>query len=978
MRGNAVFDRSQDLASSPTKSPSADVLRTIGAGLAVFALAWGSLMLVRHTGRVAPIWPANALVLVCLLRSRVRRWPVFILAGFLGNVAADLLASTHPSTAVGMSLSNTLEIVVSASGLRRLIGRDIDLSRRRDMVIFGAWAGLFAPTVSACFAMAWLGLPIDWAILPHLGTWLLSDSLGAVIFVPALLTLTPDALRGLWSPRGDRRNLLSFGVLIATTIFAFMQSRYPLLFLILPALLLVTFQFELVGAALGVLLIALLSANFTVAGLGPTTAVHGSPTVQALALQIFLAVAVFSIFPVASALARARQLKTSLATSLEIAETARAESIEAQRWAGMAEQIAGVGYFRLATVGKSSWSSEIYRIHGVDPGCGPLEATIDTVHPEDQSLVVEGLRAAREEGSPFSGQYRILRSDGAWRTVSARTVSERDEAGRITAVIGALVDITVFKQIETAALESEARYRLLADKASDIISRVDMDGCHTYVSPACRQTLGYEPEELSGRLAMEFIHPDDRASLVQACMGQADEGREHAGEPTRYRYRHRAGHWVWLETHPTVIFDAEGNPIEFVMVSRDVTRAKAAEAELMAAREAAEAATQAKGEFLANMSHEIRTPLTSIMGFSSLLKEVAELPQNARHYVQRISTAGQSLLSVVNDILDFSKLEAGQVELDPQPFDPAAFILETTQLLAVQAANKGLDWRTEIDGALPDLVLADSARLRQVLLNLLGNAIKFTSKGAVLVRAAYEAEGVGRLKVSIIDTGVGIPAERRDRLFQRFSQVDGSVSRIHGGTGLGLVICKSLVELMGGDIGVDSAEGRGSTFWFTIDAPLAYAAATDHAGDAALLDAIDEARPAHILIVDDLAVNRELVRAMLTPFGHNFEEADNGVDAVRAALNSGFDLILMDLQMPGMDGFEAARTIRATSVLNRATPIIALSANVLPAHILASQAAGMDDHLGKPIVPSALAAKVAMWAGAKHAPAAHPAAEQAS
>jgi CheY-like chemotaxis protein len=296
-------------------------------------------------------------------------------------------------------------------------------------------------------------------------------------------------------------------------------------------------------------------------------------------------------------------------------------------------------------------------------------------------------------------------------------------------------------------------------------------------------------------------------------------------------------------------------------------------------------------------------------------------------------------------------------------------MLETTQLLAVQATNKGLDWRTEIDPSAPRWVLADSARLRQVMLNLLGNAIKFTAKGGVLVQMGYEAEGPdrlsGRLKVSVIDTGPGVPAERRERLFQRFSQVDGSVSRIHGGTGLGLAICKSLVELMGGEIGVVSEEGRGSTFWFTLPAPIAETTANETAAN---LDEIELSRPAHILIVDDLAVNRELVRAMLTPFGHSFEEADNGAEAVRAAIKSEFDLILMDLQMPGMDGFDAARAIRASAVPNRTTPIIALSANVLPAHMLASQAAGMDDHLGKPIVPMALIAKVALWAGAEHAP----------
>ena len=296
--------------------------------------------------------------------------------------------------------------------------------------------------------------------------------------------------------------------------------------------------------------------------------------------------------------------------------------------------------------------------------------------------------AARGRGKSFAGQYRIGRPDGSWRTVSSRTISERDDSGRVIAVVGTILDITEFKQIEAAALENEARYRLLADKASDVISRVDLEGRHTYVSPASLPMLGYAPEELVGRLVMDFVHPDDFPPLFQAYERLAEEGREHADRPVRYRFRAKSGEWVWLETHPTVVFDDLETPLEFINVSHDITLAKAAEAELLAAREAAETATQAKSEFLANMSHEIRTPLTSIMGFTGLLKEVSDLPENALHYVQRISTAGQSLLSVVNDILDFSKLEAGQVELDPQPFDPTAFITETTQLLAIQAANK--------------------------------------------------------------------------------------------------------------------------------------------------------------------------------------------------------------------------------------------------------------------------------------------------
>jgi CheY-like chemotaxis protein len=355
------------------------------------------------------------------------------------------------------------------------------------------------------------------------------------------------------------------------------------------------------------------------------------------------------------------------------------------------------------------------------------------------------------------------------------------------------------------------------------------------------------------------------------------------------------------------------------------------------------------------MSHEIRTPLTGILGFAGLLEGVDSLPPAAVTYASRIATASRTLLTVVNDILDFSKIEAGQVELDPQAFDPAAFVSETVELVSAQAAEKRLALRAAIDGPLPAAVLADSARLRQILLNLLTNAIKFTEAGEVTVTVAHDGES-GRLRLAVADTGVGIAPEQLHRLFHRFSQADGSISRRYGGTGLGLAICKSLAALMGGEIGVESRPGEGALFWFTVRAPAAKA--TDaHDGETGGFDA----RPARILIVDDSPVNRELVAALLGVLGHDLSEAGGGAEAVEAAARAPFDLILMDLQMPGMDGLAATRAIRAAEGPNRATPIVAVSANILPAHLEACRGVGMDDHIGKPIDTRELLTKVARW-----------------
>ena len=400
--------------------------------------------------------------------------------------------------------------------------------------------------------------------------------------------------------------------------------------------------------------------------------------------------------------------------------------------------------------------------------------------------------------------------------------------------------------------------------------------------------------------------------------------------------------------------------------------------ELRDAKEAAEAASRAKGEFLANMSHEIRTPLNGVIGAIDLLLSTPLSPRQAD--LARVSqSSGRSLLALVGDVLDFAKIEAGRLDLEAVAFDVGACVREAATILSAGAREKGLALDVEVDPAVPSRALGDPTRLRQVLINLVGNAVKFTPSGRVSIRATLDAPretpedggaGTGAtVRFAVTDTGVGIPPDRLDRLFRSFSQADASTTRRYGGTGLGLAICKRLAEMMGGRVGVESAEGRGSTFWFTArlgraapgDRPLQTAPAPVPAAASPPADPVPAAR-GRVLVVDDNPVNRLLATEYLAHAGHACDEAADGAEAVEAVFRRPCDLVLMDCQMPGTDGLEATRLIRrreAAADQGRRVPVIALTAAATPGDRERCVAAGMDGYLTKPIDRAELLREVA-------------------
>jgi signal transduction histidine kinase/ActR/RegA family two-component response regulator len=365
------------------------------------------------------------------------------------------------------------------------------------------------------------------------------------------------------------------------------------------------------------------------------------------------------------------------------------------------------------------------------------------------------------------------------------------------------------------------------------------------------------------------------------------------------------------------------------------------------ARRRALAASRAKTEFLATMSHEIRTPMNSILGFTQLLLHNPGVSASAREQVKVIAEAGGSLMTVLNDILDFSKVEAGQIELHMEAVDLEELLAASGEIMREPARAKGLTVRVETDGIAGAFNL-DGQRVRQVLLNLLNNAVKFTEEGHILLSATLKADG-GALRFEVTDTGIGIDEEVIGRLFTRFSQADSSTTRHYGGTGLGLAICKGLVERMGGRIGVDSRPGRGSCFWFELPAERVKARSGPRVADQPA-----EGLGARVLLVDDHPMNLRLGETLLGLLGCEVDLAASGEEAVAAAKAKVYDAILMDVHMPKMDGLTATRAIRKLDGAGGRVPIIAMSADVMPQSIERCRAAGMVDHLAKPVQMKAL------------------------
>ncbi|CAN1209119.1 hypothetical protein TUMEXPCC7403_02780 [Tumidithrix helvetica PCC 7403] len=611
-------------------------------------------------------------------------------------------------------------------------------------------------------------------------------------------------------------------------------------------------------------------------------------------------------------------------------------------------------------------------------GAGWLEA----LHPDDRDYLfgrwVEGFEQAPPGSQVFNAaEGRHLRPDGSINWFYVQVVQEIDTNGAVVGYVGTLTDITDRKQTEIALRESEDKLKeayaednALFAAMSDVVLVRNAEGRCLKVATSNPTNLLGKSEEVLAKSIYEEL-PRQQADIILGAIRQALETRQ----PVNCDYcLEISGKEVWFTASISAI--AEDRVIQ---IARDITERKQAEFALAKAKEAAESATKAKSEFLANMSHEIRTPMNGVLGMAELLA-YTDLSEEQEDFVQTIRDSGDALLTIINDILDFSKIESGKFEIEVCDFNLTDLLKSVCNLLSSQANDKNLLLQYSISPDLPDSFVGDASRIRQVLLNLIGNAIKFTKQGEVLVEVRYHPAslvfdplGTCCLQFAVKDTGIGIERDRMDRLFQPFTQADASISRQYGGTGLGLAISKRLVELMGGTVWVESlghvggdrpidwtiasssGNTMGSTFYFTI-AVTSNVAETHpmvcllSPSDRQVVDiTMAKKFPLQILLVEDSHFNQKIACLMLKKLGYQADVVNNGREALNLLQERQYDVVLMDLQMPEMDGLTATKAIRKESTDPSLPWIVAMTANVLPEDRQKCIAAGMNDYISKPI-----------------------------
>lgn len=576
----------------------------------------------------------------------------------------------------------------------------------------------------------------------------------------------------------------------------------------------------------------------------------------------------------------------------------------------------------------------------------PIIQWPQVIHPDDIGLCVEKWLNSLREGKPFEHEYRLKRKDGVFRWHLGRALPLKSDQGVVTRWFGSNTDIDDQKRLNDQLARAQSEFKKIIETIPNGIWRTDARGNADYYSPRFAQLVGYTDEkDLLGEAWIDKLHPDDAAKTLEVWNEALTKKRPVQHE---FRYKTKEFGYKWFRSEGNPLMDDKGEVIKFYGTWVNIDDIKKQSEELKKAKEAAELANEAKSSFLANMSHEIRTPLGAILGFSNLLRLDKE-GVATESYLNIIERNGQALTKIIDDILDLSKVEAGQMTVEMTRLNLSDMLREVVGLFSERAKSKDVKLHFELCPKTPNEIETDPVRLRQILLNVVGNAVKFTDHGEVNIFAYIEKDKSGKEKmhVRVCDTGTGLSQAQIEKIFKPFSQADNSTTRRFGGTGLGLTLSRRLAQALGGDIELTYSEpGKGSIFEIHVDVRVPEIQQKMEAGVSATVTNQESLSGLHILLVEDSEDNQLLVQRILNKRGASVDLASDGSEGYKKAQAENYDAILMDIQMPVMDGYEAMRRLRQS---NYDKPVIALTAHAMAEEKERTKKAGFSAHLTKPV-----------------------------
>ncbi len=572
-----------------------------------------------------------------------------------------------------------------------------------------------------------------------------------------------------------------------------------------------------------------------------------------------------------------------------------------------------------------------------------MDSTDQVLAPEERERIW-GYHTARLRGepAPVSYDFWALKKNGVKLFVNNRSFTV-DWDGE-PAVCTTLFDLTDQQQVERSLAEQQHLMNSLMMNTREGFWFIDLDGKTTEVNPAMCEILGRRPVDITGKTIFDFVDEENKQIFLDQLKNRK-EGRSTSYEISLQR---PDGQNVPCLNNATPLYGLDGERCGSVGIWADISEIKGVQRRLEQETQRAQAANIAKSEFLAVASHELRTPMNGVLGMADLLLR-SQMPEGQKRRVEIIKQSGEALLGLLNEILDVSKIESGRLNIEKSHFNFRRMVSRVTALMESPARDKGLDFKCQIDDSIPDILFGDVTRTRQVLINIVGNAVKFTESGHISI-SITEISGPNEqleLKFEVADTGPGVDVGDQEKIFEKFAQADASTTRNFGGTGLGLAICRELVEMLGGEIGVDSVIGEGPFFWFTLPYEVGDEAKLNEGEDDSNSRTLIHA-PLQILVAEDNQINQEIAKDVLEEAGHIVDIAENGHEAVKAVENGNYDAVLMDSHMPEMDGIEATKIIRTLSDEKAKIPIIALTANAMVGDREKYLSMGMDDYVSKP------------------------------